>query len=82
MTMEEKKEKAKGIYKKLECETDQFDISRVDELNADIFLPKDNQRGIGGVIIDDDGTYHICGSIHPLDYYIDEFKNGKRNMLN
>ena len=79
--MEDKKEKAKRIYKELGFETDNFQIEKVDEINADVFLPTDNQRGIGGVIIGDDGTYHVCGSIHSLQYYIDEYKNGIRDNM-
>ena len=81
MTMEEKKEIAKRIYKELGFETDNFQIERIEEANVDIFLPVDNRRGIGGVIIGLDGTYHVCGSIHPLQYYIDEYKNGIRDNL-
>ena len=81
MTMEEKKEIAKRIYKELGFETDNFQIEKIEEINADIFLPADNQRGIGGVIIGNDGSYHVCGSINPLQYYIDEFKNGVRDNM-
>ena len=81
MTMEEKKEIAKRIYKELGFETDNFQIERIEEANVDIFLPVDNRRGIGGVIIGLDRTYHVCGSIHPLQYYIDEYKNGIRDNL-
>lgn len=79
--LEEKIEKAKKIYNELGFPAEEFEISRREELNADIFLLKDNQRGIGGVIIADDGTYLICGSIYPISHYIEEFKNGKRDMM-
>lgn len=81
MNIEEKKEIAKRIYKKLGFETDSFQIEKIEEINADIFLPTDNQRGIGGVIIGNDGSYHVCGSINPLQYYIDEYKNGVRDNM-
>jgi len=79
--LEEKIEKAKKIYNELGFKTEEFEISRMEELKADIFSPKNNQRGIGGVIIADDGTYLVCGSIYPLSHYIEEFKSGKRNMM-
>lgn len=79
--LEEKIEKAKMLYNELGFQTEKFEISRIEEINADLFLPKDNQRGIGGVIIADDGTYLICGSIYPLSHYIEEFKSGKRDMM-
>ncbi|MBR2712625.1 MAG: hypothetical protein IKE73_02825 [Bacilli bacterium] len=81
MNIEEKKEIAKRIYKELGFETDSFQIEKIEEINADIFLPTDNQRGIGGVIIGNDGSYHVCGSINPLQYYIDEYKNGIRDNM-
>lgn len=81
MTMEEKKEIAKRIYKELGFETDNFQIERIEEINADVFLSTENQRGIGGVIIGNDGSYHVCGSINPLQYYIDEYKNGVRDNM-
>ena len=81
MTMEEKKEIAKRIYKELGFETDNFQIERIEEINADVFLSTENQRGIGGVIIGNDGSYHVCGSIKPLQYYIDEYKNGVRDNM-
>ncbi len=60
---------------------DQYEISRIDEINADIFLPKENQRGIGGIIVGDDGSSLICGSLHPLSYYIEQFKNRQRDNI-
>ncbi len=81
MNIEEKKEIAKRIYKELGFETDNFQIEKIEEINADLFLPTDNQRGIGGVIIGNDGSYHVCGSINPLQYYIDEYKNGIRDNM-
>ena len=81
MTMEEKQAIAKRIYKELGFETEEFQIDKIEKINADIFLPVENQRGIGGVIIGEDGTYHVCGSIHPLQYYIDEYKNGIRDNM-
>lgn len=81
MNIEEKKEIAKRVYKELGFETDNFQIEKIEEINADIFLPADNQRGIGGVIIGNDGSYHVCGSINPLQYYIDEFKSGVRDNI-
>lgn len=79
--LEEKIEKAKIIYNELGLQTEKFEISRIEEINADLFLPKENQRGIGGVIIGDDGTYLVCGSIYPISHYIEDFKNGERNTM-
>ena len=76
MNIEEKKEIAKRIYKELGFETDNFQIEKNEEINADIFLPTDNQRGLGGIIIGDDGRYLTCGSAYSLSKYIDDFKNG------
>mgnify|MGYP003571365678 CR=1 FL=1 len=70
---------AKSVYKYLGIEINEFIINRLEELNATIFMPKDSIRGIGGVIDGDDKTHLTCGSLHPLDYYIEEFKNGKRD---
>ena len=81
MNIKEKKEIAKRIYKELGFETDNFQIEKNEEINADIFLPTDNQRGLSGVIIGNDGSYHVCGSINPLQYYIDEYKNGIRDNI-
>ena len=73
------KEIAKSVYKYLGIEINEFNVDRLEELNATIFMPKDSIRGIGGVIVGDDKTHLTCGSLHPLDYYIEEFKNGKRD---
>ena len=45
-------------------------------MNADCFTLQELQRGFGGIIIGDDGTYLTCGSLYPLSYYIEEFKKG------
>ncbi len=78
MTMEEKKAIAKKVYKDLGFEAEEFETEKIGE-NADIFYLNYNQREIGGIIIGDDGSYHICGTIHPIKYYIEEFQKGIRD---
>lgn len=75
------KEIAKSVYKYLGMEINDFNTNRLEELSATIFMPKDNTRGIGGVIVDDDKTYLTCGSLYPIEHYIEEFKNGKRDTM-
>lgn len=81
MIREEKIQKAKLLYSELGFPTQEFEISRIEEINADLFLPKESQRGIGGVIIANDETYLVCGSIYPISHYIEDFKNGERSMM-
>ncbi len=73
------KEIATSVYKYLGMEINEFITDRLEELNATIFMPKDNTRGIGGVIVGDDKTHLTCGSLYPIEYYIEEFKKGKRD---
>ena len=79
MTKEEKLQKAKKIYEDLGFSVKEFEIQEIKDIVAELFLPKERQRGIGGVIIAEDGTYLICGSIYPISYCVEEFKQGKRN---
>lgn len=81
ISFEEKIKIAKLIYMKLGVETEEFKISNIEEINADFFLPMASQRGVGGLIIANDGTYLLCGSMYPESYYISEFKKGKRDNL-
>lgn len=53
--------------------TDDFNTNRLEGLSATIFMPKDNTRGISGVIVDDDKTFLTCGSLYPIEHYIEEF---------
>ena len=76
---EEKIKLAQKKFEKLGFPTDNIGIYRIEEIKADYLLPKENQRGIGGIIIADDGTYLVCGSVYPLEHYVDDFKNGKRS---
>ena len=76
-----KKEILKNICDNLNESIDNFEMSRLDEINADIFTLKDNQRGLGGIIIGDDGSSLVCGSIYPISHYIEEFKNGKKDIF-
>lgn len=73
------KEIATSVYKYLGMEINEFITDRLEELNATIFMSKDNTRGIGGVIVGDDKTHLTCGSLYPIEYYIEEFKKGKRD---
>ena len=79
MLKEEKIRIAKKIFEELGFSTEDVWIDRLEDIKADYLLPKENQRGIGGIIIGDDGTYLVCGSVYPLEHYIDDFKNGKRS---
>lgn len=72
---------AKSIYMKLGAKIEDFKISNIEGINADFFLPITSSRGLGGVIIANDGTYLLCGSLHPESYYIEEFRKGKRDNL-
>lgn len=76
--IKEKIKLAKEVFEKLGFKTDNVIVDRIEEIKADYLLPKENQRGIGGIIIADDGTYLICGSRYPLEHYVEDFKNGKR----
>lgn len=74
----DKKEILKKICESLDESVDNFKSSRLEEINADIYTLKYDQRGIGGIIIGDDGSSLVCGSIYPISHYIEEFKNKKR----
>ena len=37
--------------------------------------------GIEGVIIGDDDSSLVCGSMYPLSHYIEEFKNGNKDSF-
>jgi len=71
-----KQEILKDLCNDLNESIDNFEKSRLEEINADLFTLKYNQRGLGGIIVGDDGSSMVCGSMHPLSYYIEEFKNG------
>ena len=74
MSIEEKKKIIFDLYP--EYRHQEFEIVSLEEMNADYFALKEHQRGFGGIIIGDDGTYLTCGSIYPLSHYIEEFKKG------
>lgn len=73
-----KQEILKDLCNDLNESIDNFEKSRLEEINADLFTLKYNQRGLGGIIVGDDGSSMVCDSMHPLSYYIEEFKNGLR----
>ena len=77
-----KKEILKNICDNLNESVDNFEMSRLEEINADIFTLKDTQRGLGGIIIGDDGSSLVCGSMYPISHYIEEFKNEKNKVAN
>lgn len=79
MLKEEKIEIAQSVFEKLGFRTNNVSIHRIEDIKADYLLPKENQRGIGGIIIADDGTYLVCGSVYSVEHYIEDFKNGKRS---
>ena len=82
MTKEEKIQIAKRLYEKLGIQTENVISNRIDEINADICMPSESQRGTGGIIIGDDGSYLVCGSIKPVESYIENYKNGERSTMN
>lgn len=73
-----KQEIIKDLCNDLNESIDNFEKLRLEEINADLFTLKYNQRGLGGIIVGDDGSSMVCDSMHPLSYYIEEFKNGLR----
>lgn len=77
----DKKEILKKICESLDESVDNFKSSRLEEINADIYTLKYDQRGIGGIIIGDDGSSLVCGSIYPISHYIEEFKNAKKECF-
>ena len=79
MKEEEKIKLAQKNFEELGFSTENIGIYRIEEIKADYLLPKENQRGIGGIIIADDGTYLVCGSVYPLEHYVEDFKSGKRS---
>ncbi len=76
---EEKISLAEKLFLELGVKSENIILSRVEELNIDICSPTNNQRGTAAIIIGDDGTYLICGSIKPLESYITDYKNGQRS---
>ena len=76
-----KQEILKKICDSLGENVEDFESSRLDEINADIYTLKYDQRGLGGIIIGDDGSSLVCGSIYPIDHYIEEFKNGRKDTF-
>ena len=76
-----KQEILEKICRSLGEVTDNFKSTRLEEINADIYTLKYAQRGLGGIIIGDDGSSLVCGSFYPIDHYIEEFKNGKKKKF-
>ena len=81
MSIEKKLEFAKKFYDNLELLNYSLEIKRDDEINADfIWIP--DMRGPGGLIIDDNGEYLFCQSMHDYDYWKEKFKDGIRSKNN
>lgn len=76
-----KQEILKKICDSLGESVDDFESTRLDEIKADFYTLKYGQRGIGGIIIGDDGSSLVCGSIKPISDYIEDFKNGERDSF-
>ena len=79
MLIDEKKKIAESLYLELGYQNKELRITRLEDAKADLFELNENQKGIGGILIADDGSYLICGSAYSLSYYIEEFKKGKRH---
>ena len=79
MLIDEKKKIAESLYLELGYQNKELRITRLEDAKADLFELNENQKGMGGILIADDGSYLICGSAYSLSYYIEEFKKGKRH---
>lgn len=79
---ESKEKLAKKIYIDLGQEVENMILTRIEGINIDICSPTDSQRGISAILIGDDGSYLVCGSIKSIDSYIEDYKNGNRSNLN
>lgn len=78
MNLEKKLEFAKEVYSKLDLNEEIFKSSRDDEINADyVWIP--NTKGLGGLIIGDDGSFLFCQSARGFDYWKEEYKKGIRS---
>ena len=77
------KEISRLIYKELglDIKGDELVMSKLENLDATLVYPKDRKRGIGDIIIGLDGTFLVCSSLHPTDFYIKEFQLGKRSNV-
>ena len=79
MLNDEKKKIAESLYLELGYQNKELRITRLEDAKAELFELNENQKGIGGILIADDGSYLICGSAYSLSYYIEEFK--KKNKI-
>ena len=59
MNIEDKMKIVKEIYNKLNINNYSFKTKRDEEVQAD-YIWIDNTRGVGGIIIGDDGSYLFC----------------------
>ncbi len=78
MSKEEKITIARKFYDDLNLSNYNLEIKRDDEINAD-YIWISGIRGLGGLIIGDDGSYLFCQSRYGYDYWKEEFKKGVRN---
>lgn len=78
MNKEEKIKFVRELHKKSGLKDFSIEISRDDEINAD-YVYVLNMRGLGGLIIGNDGTFIFCQSAHGYEYCKAEYKKGVRN---
>ncbi len=79
-------EKEKSELAKRLLNTDSVKSFSIDEINADYFVGWDYSRDVAWrgamVIIGDDGNYLFCGiSSYPFEFYVEEYKKGKRSNM-
>lgn len=75
------KEQAKKICESIGEDINNFDVDVFENIDAVLYTPNYQQRGISGFAIADDGTYEIFGSIHALRTYIKEFEEKYKSNL-
>ena len=72
-----KEEKLKEFCKKHGLSIGDLNVTRMDDLRADVYTLKNPGRSMGGIIIADDGRSLFCGTQYSLEKYIEDFKNGR-----
>ena len=83
MNIEDKIAFAKQVYTKIgeDVSNTTFDSIRYNNIEADLIYISDNTKGSIGLIINDKGEYLLCSSEFGVNYWKDEFKNGKRDIF-
>ena len=69
-----KEEIFKKVCEEMGYSPSDFAVSRLEDIKADLYQLNYSQRGLGGIIIGDDGRHVVCGSLYPLTKYIEDFK--------